>query len=90
MSEKVTPITIESDGINMRACVSIELNCSICFEEAEICDSTKEELVLKIKEEGWHNLSSDNFQSEGWWCGCEYDVETPNTVMKGSDFEDKD
>lgn len=87
MAEEVTPITIESDGDMMYPCFSIELSCLSCFEEAEICASTKEELVEKIKEEGWFNLSSDCFQSEGWWCGCEYDVDVPNITMRGSDYE---
>jgi len=87
MAEKVTPITIESDGDMMTSCFSIELNCLVCSEDAEICAQTQNDLVLKVKEEGWYNLSSDNYQSEGWWCGCEYDVETPNKVMKGENFE---
>lgn len=52
----------------------IHLECWMCGEETHLAERDKKELIDKINLEGWKYLYSDEYQTQGWYCGCEYDV----------------
>lgn len=50
----------------------IEMDCGMCQTEAVFAAPTKKELSQKIKEAGWKDLESEQYQMVCYWCGCDY------------------
>jgi hypothetical protein len=50
----------------------INLECSMCQNEAIFAAETEEELSEILDNEGWVNLDSDEFGLTGYYCGCDY------------------
>jgi len=50
----------------------LELECSMCMNNAIFTGWTKEEVVEKATEEGWMKLYSDKYGLQGHWDGCSY------------------
>jgi|GEM_PF-7081075 len=66
--EKITRITSKE----FETGVFIELECCMCYHTQTIAAYTKKDLIAKVKEEGWKNLNSDQYQIIGYYCGCDY------------------
>jgi hypothetical protein len=50
----------------------IECECCFCGSTAVFFGEKRQEVLKQMTSEGWRDINSDDFQTMGHYCGCDY------------------